>query len=233
MPHRYERYYLGLIAALCVGVLIWVGNVVVRDAHIEIQPVVTFIGIAVALGIALWQQDVLAKREQIKYDRASLAARSVMPAALSEIITYIDNSVQILRTTYPTIGTSTSVQATVSMPQWPSSAIDILRDCIENAERDDAQPIIVLIQWLQIVNSRVSSLIDKGKVAPISAYEIEWRLYDLVTIHVQASDLYPYARQQKKRDKILLKDKLYNSAEILGLYKETFPELHRTIEDNG
>ncbi|TRL31985.1 hypothetical protein FM996_13020 [Methylosinus sporium] len=191
------------------------------------QPWVTAIGVIAAAFFVVWQQHMIAKREAEQRSRKSVAARAVMPAALAEICQYAQKCGHILKDIYPRTADHCLLAGSFCIPEFPSDAIKVLRDCIEHADKPHIEPIAGCIKRLQVQNSRLTSLLGKPSETLIHIHQIDSALRDVIELHACCSDLFWYARFETEEPDMTIEQSIFNSATICNIDEHSFPSLFK------
>ena len=197
------------------------------------QPWVTAIGVISATYLAVWQQQKNSEREAEQRRRKNIAARSVMPAALSEICDYADVCVERLTKLYPRDEAIPILPEKFPVPDFPSDATDILKECIEHAEEEDGKKIAECIRKLQIQHSRVSSFFQSSTPRALP-YSFDSMIIDTVSLHAYCSMLFPYARiEDAYQSSQTFELQTSISLHSLKIYEETFPSVYKLLRARG
>jgi hypothetical protein len=130
--------------------------------------------------------------------RQNLAARTVMPVALTELIDYSDASLVFLAKFTPDEYGLPKLSGPADVPAVPSEAMLTLRLCIEFGETAVAEAISDLISKIQIQYSRLDTIknwSDEGKL--VTQSNLNTYTVDALEVHARAARLFPYARRDE------------------------------------
>ena len=132
--------------------------------------------------------------------RQNLAARAMMPAALSDICHYSENCVKILRPLLPALSETLVSDKIHTVPEIPVEALFTLRQSVEFGSNEIALNIADLIRKLQIQHSRLRStqtrLLLPGEGELVLRANIIDYIIDALEVHARASNLFHYARRE-------------------------------------
>jgi hypothetical protein len=133
--------------------------------------------------------------EQLGEDRRrreDLAARAVLPLALSDMSRYARDCIQLL-SKYVT-GGRPIVPADLEWPQASSESIATFRDCARFADPRVATQIHDLLSTLQVQQARLRSLIVKSRGKQMSLDKGVDAIINAAEVHAKNNDLFEYAR---------------------------------------
>lgn len=137
--------------------------------------------------------------EAARVSAKEVAARSVLPLALSDISDYSEACSRSLENVLSQC-VNRRLPTTASIPAWPEfpmGAIDVLREVIEHSSGYSRQSCANLVGTLQVHRSRLHGLqrnVNKPGHITLSL-NIERYIVDTAEIYAQASALYEYARR--------------------------------------
>jgi hypothetical protein len=210
----------------------------------------TLIAGFVALGGAALT--VLAINKQIKSSqdqederrrRRNLAARAMMPAALSEICNYSERCMKILLPLLPAAGEHRVTGRIQSVPPVPTEALYTLRHSIEFGDDQVAEVIADLIRKIQIQHTRLVSTENRlSSAQSVLRSNVLDYIVDALEVFARASKLFPYARRATDEPATAtVKEDLELAARNCGIWDESheggqifarIAEIYRT-EDGG
>lgn len=119
-----------------------------------------FMALAGAIGTVWWiqrqidqarsQQTEQRAQEEERRERHQFAARATLPAALAELIDYVDAAIEALEAV-PVAGSNAEIPLEVkkggqrNYPIVPAEAVSVLRTCIETADRQPREQMRLLL----------------------------------------------------------------------------------------
>lgn len=188
----------------------------------------TLIGSLIALIAALWTIKVM--RDQMKADtdrhhdafrRKRLAARAMMPDALSALGAYVRGCAAYL------IGNADA------LPAEPTAAITALKEVIEFIDDKAAERTFVLVSWYQVFKARMSADLPTSEKA-----EFADRQWDAALLFAYVNSLFEYARNEvddidtSKPSRDEMKDALQNAFTLVYMiqHKGQFVRVLEIIE---
>jgi hypothetical protein len=138
-----------------------------------------------------------AQIETDRRDRLNLAARTVMPAALSALVEYATICLKFLNQFHPDEYGVITPTPGVSPPSVPTEAILTLRDCIQFGDYSAAELIADMISKIQIQQARLVDILQFASEAGgiITQRNIDTYVVDALEVIARASKLFPYARR--------------------------------------
>lgn len=164
-------------------------------------------------------------------ERDFLAARALLPAALSELISYFKDSARVFNCD---LGPETTPP---SVPNLPAEYKDIFKDCIRHADPMAGDYLCRILVLLQIHDSRMRSYVNNQQNENNPNSDRKRYFYGLGEIQALTDKLFNFARNMEKLDSSPLTWSDFNNAYInLGIsprYKsaenETNLECHTKI----
>jgi len=154
-----------------------------------------FIG-ARAISGQIQQTDRL---EAERLHRRFLAARAVLPLALSSLSQYArDCATELYRATGLLRGRSLSQAAPLTFPPPPIAAIETLTEVIEATGSEAvAEPIADLLSNIQVLNARLTGLVTRSAHRAGIRDELENYLVDAADIEARVSSMFDFARRER------------------------------------
>lgn len=166
----------------------WMNNVwpVLCAIHDWVFAWQTLVGAVIALIAALWTIGVMRKQmkdETTRHNdaqrRKRLAARALMPDALSELGAYVRGCAARL------------MGSAEALPEEPTHAISSLKGVIEFIDDDAAQRTFDLVSWYQVFRARMSHEIPTPGNAAFPD-----RQWDAALLQAYINSLFEYARNE-------------------------------------
>jgi hypothetical protein len=140
-------------------------------------------------------------REERRRSREELAARAVLPLALSSLIDYAETCLRGLRV-LTRVARPRAVTA-VSFPALPQDIISPIRDCIRSAGPENVRGLADLLDWVQVQHARLRDL-EADLRTPRSVLgrklNVEQAIIDAAELYHRASDLFSYGRRSEEGD---------------------------------
>jgi hypothetical protein len=133
--------------------------------------------------------------EADRRERRNLAARTVMPATLTELIEYAMACIHFLGQFHPRELGQVVAPEGVEAPRVPAEALLNLRECVQFGDEIVAEVIADMMSQIQIQHSRLASITRPRDGEIILPLNIEVCLVDAVEVYARASKLFPYARR--------------------------------------
>lgn len=156
--------------------------------------ILALVGAALAFVAVRAQIGQTERHAQERRTRASNAARSILPPALSSITDYASQCIEQLKL----LRASKSIQAKdLRFPSLPAHTIDVFKQAVEFADEKNADEFADLIAHIQVQNARLRDLINESRkrtIHPMS-YQVTNTMYDAVDLHARAGRLFDYARR--------------------------------------
>ena len=219
-------YAIGLLLFTSITFIIWLINDIV--GHFNLQnllkdwsAIATLITSGVALWIATNQQRHADKRENETRRRKERAARAVLPLALSELISYCIECVQIIYHYY-ILNDDLPNNIKLETPALPERLIETIQNVMEHSELELTEILATLINEVQIQNSRFNSSYVAA-TAKFRHSNLNYLLADAINLHAEASLIFKFARGVES--KITNKKNIIDSTFILGIREENFPDV--------
>lgn len=137
--------------------------------------------------------------ENERRERSHMAARTVMPAALSELDEYASACLRFLEQFHLNPNASGVITAALNIPvpSVPAETLLTLRECIQFGDQSVAELVADMISKIQIQNARLISttrrLNQPGQL--IVQRNIDTYVVDALEIRARAFKLLPYARR--------------------------------------
>lgn len=135
------------------------------------------------------QTDQLAENRR---SREELAARAVLPLALSDMSGYARDCIQLL-SIYVT-GEKPVVPADLEIPRTSPDSVGTFRDCARFADPKVATKIHALLSTVQVQQARLRSLIRRSRGKRMSVEKGVDAMIDAAEVHAKNDDLFEYAR---------------------------------------
>ena len=135
--------------------------------------------------------------ETDRRERRNLAAQTVMPAALSELIEYASTCLKFLAQFHPHEYGLLTATLNLPVPAVPSESILALKECIEFADKSVADIVADLLSKIQIQQSRLVVIAQRVREPEkiITRMNINTYVIDALEVHARVSKLFPYARR--------------------------------------
>jgi hypothetical protein len=173
------------------------------------------------------------RQESERRRRQNLAARAMMPAALSEICFYSERCISLLRTLLPATGEHRVFGHFNEVPAVPAEALFTLRQSIEFGDDRVAEAIADLIRKIQIQHTRIIG--TKSRLLSPDETVLRTNLLDYIVdaleVHARASNLFRYARRETEHAPAEPNsDNVKLSARNCGLWDDINSEIFGRIE---
>jgi hypothetical protein len=188
-----------------------------------------------AIGTIYMINRQIAQATEIELDRRNrqhLAARAMLPAALSSLCSYARDCAIYLRKIRPISlqGPARLEEFGTAVPAIPTEAIGIIREFIEFAEYKIAEHIADLVAKLQVQQSRlaeISYFFSPSKL--LVQKNVDTFLMDALEIHAMCGELFPYARRQTQEPpRIPNTSDIQRSAFVCGIY-DIYPDIEADV----
>lgn len=155
-------------------------------------------------------------KEDNERERRFVAARASMPHVLSDLTNYCRKCGPILLQFWenPELRRTGARETTITTPQPPEKYLDILSRCIEHAEPSVGQFLADLLGRLQVLNARLSDLIEPRQTQVRVLYsdqEIVVYIFSLGVIQAMLNKLFDFARDNAPFDARLTVDDCINA----------------------
>ncbi|WP_442577591.1 hypothetical protein ACSBOB_18645 [Mesorhizobium sp. ASY16-5R] len=147
------------------------------------------------------QSDEEKRRHDEQIRRREMAARALMPEALSGMADYARETGQYLT------GQITDLPAT------PADSIAALKSAIEHIDTQAALKTFELVSWYQVQRARNAS-----EILSPSNPNIGERMYDIVLVHAYVNNLFDYARNESPT----VEEKPPTRDQMFTAYRNTF-----------
>ena len=140
--------------------------------------------------------------------RRSRAARSVLPEALSSLVSYADQSISYwvqLRSAVSSEGRSSVPESDelTSVPQYSADDIVKVQESIEFADEDVAHGLSDVLGWLQIQNVRLGASLERSTrvgrshiIRGPTSSDANQGIYDSAKLMAIAESFFEYARRE-------------------------------------
>lgn len=217
-PEKDLMFQLGLIGGSCTAFLIIAVCFSIEsdnqpDALIElikewqtlIAGALALIGAYITVSAVRTQIALQREQEVDRISRKHSASRAALPLALVEFGQYAKDSYVALKAIAASKNQSLERifkedgWVAPRLPRIPSTALAVLRDCIESAEPDTANGLASLIEEFQILHSRLGSLIeDVGpcSTAIILQHNVNEQILKTIEFDIRCGNLFDYARRK-------------------------------------
>lgn len=156
--------------------------------------------------------------------REFIAARSFLPEALSELISYFKASAKLLTDALEYVSRDQNISApqpSFELPAPPEGYREIFSRCISLAEHDVAEHLSRILMRMQIHNARITSLVDELRPESrtvVLKQNIITYLYRLGELQALTGQVFNYARglEPFKRESLTWEDftNAYNNLDI-------------------
>jgi hypothetical protein len=173
-----------------------------------------------ALTGALWTVKKI--RDQIQQTRVitedirkrdELAARSVLPLALSELTSYALQCMRLML-----LISKGEVPKGMEIPILQKDVISVLQESARYAQDDIASKIWVLLSKLQVQQSRLRALLIEKSGRALHENDVVENTLDAADIHAKTAELYTYARDEEGMRRRAGTDKLRSALHAIGVY---------------
>jgi hypothetical protein len=172
-----------------------------QDWAAWVQAAGSILAVAAAASIAVYQQyeNQRSLREQL--NRKNLAARALLPAALAELMEYINECLDCLAHLKESgVATTDELGQGFLPPELPKSVLPAIRDCVEFADEGPRERLADLATQLQIQASRLSLSKSPRSNMIIHGDAIAGLFVDALDTHARASMLFNYSRRSSEID---------------------------------
>lgn len=167
--------------------------------------------------------------------RANFARRARLPLALSNIDTYCDDCLRLLRDIAANHDAGGQLvrempEAWQNRPALPTKDLDAVCLCIESATPTMMEALAKLIENIQVQNSRLEDSCDAigRKVKPISCHEIDRRVLEVLEVKYQSIGFFDFARRRLDKNPVMRPITAWD-AERNGFPEHSRPTLHELI----
>ena len=180
----------------CLAITAWIVVLVVEQFGWQSSAAMLISGAGVVAGIwtVVWQQSQITRRETEARRSKNLAARAVMPPALSAITRYAKESAGCILSIYGPDETVLAVVPAPELPAIPYDSLTVLKECVEFADDADGRLIASCVRLIQIQNARLAGFLEKYAESAVSPYDCLTILADTIELHAFCGSLFEYAR---------------------------------------
>lgn len=132
--------------------------------------------------------------------REFIAARSFLPEALSELISYFKSSARLLTDAYACVSPGRDTSAPLpsfDAPPTPESYREVFSRCISLADHDVAEHLSGILMRMQIHSARINSLVEELRPdsrTVVIKQNVMTYLYRLGELHALTGNVFDYAR---------------------------------------
>jgi hypothetical protein len=161
--------------------------------------------------------------EQKRRSSESLAARVVLPLALSELTDYARRCFNLLITYVPADRSTPALPAKLDVPSVPTDVINTIQACVRYAEPRITLQIAALLSKVQVQQSRLRALISEAVSSDekiIFRHEGIGALVDAADVFAKASALYEYGREIANARTYAPQGKILETIHNLGVYDD-------------
>jgi hypothetical protein len=151
--------------------------------------------------------------EEKQRSRNFIAARALLPEALSELNSYLENCVPLIHEFLAMVNKNDVVEAKrlkCNLPSLPSSCKDVFKSCISHAEDDVGNYLALILNHLQVNQARLEHSVSNSHNGESSTILVKINIldhiYDLARLKVLIDNLYTFARGEEvfKENKVSL-----------------------------
>jgi len=161
-----------------------------------------FVGGLLAFGAGLLayfgirdQLNQTAAMEEERRKREEVAARVVLPLALSATLDYCQSCCKLIAELFPASSHAHGINMRISkLPPLPRTELLVQQNTLRFATEPQVTQLSQLLIFSQIQNSRLTELADRSESTVVTRYSLLARLCDAVKLHFFASRLFEYAR---------------------------------------
>lgn len=180
----------------------------------------------------------LAQVEQIEADRKDArrsAARAVLPLALASVSQYAERTAETLRVVHPHCvgGVLPAAIPLPTFPGLPENIITPIKEMIEAADKEDRSFIWQMLVRIQVLQSRISSLVS-SHARPgsfVTSSNLEAYILDAAEIYARASRLFEFARGAAEHPPShLINRNVAQALSTMGVFDDLHDELVRRFD---
>jgi hypothetical protein len=173
--------------------------------------------------------------EEGRRAREELAARAVLPFALSELSEYASECIKLISTYVPQgsgFGNPLAVPADLSLPSFSPEVIGALRDCVRFGDNQVVRQIATVLAGLQVQRARLRGLFLRsashmnGRMSRLEGIEA---MIDAAELYAKTSALFEYGREVADMRARSPRKEVQTALFVSGIVDIDHPEIYEAV----